>query len=243
MGPAFWLRRVIAFHRWLTISMYVLLFDIDGTLIDTGGAGGRALLTAFSDLFDVEKPGPVAFSGRTDRGIVRDLFGKHGIQDSEENWCRLRDEYLQRLSHYLPRRQGRVLQGVQQLLTDLARRDDVTLGLLTGNVRDGARIKLEYFQLYHYFGFGGFGDDHPDRDDVARVAWQESCRHLQRDLEAARVWVIGDTPFDITCARAINARVLAVATGTHPRAELAKLEPDILLDSLEETDVFAEMLA
>lgn len=223
-------------------AMIVILFDIDGTLVNTGGAGSASLLGAFSAKFDVPRPTKVPFSGRTDRGIANDMFRAHGIEDSEENWQELRNEYLRRLPGQLSSLPGVVLPGVLELLNHLASCEDVALGLLTGNVRDGARIKLGHFALFDYFAFGGFGDAHRDRDEVARDALAAAEKHLAEKFFAAgdptvrprreQVWVIGDTPLDIRCARAIGAKVVAVATGTHPRAELHAQRPDLLLDDL-----------
>jgi phosphoglycolate phosphatase-like HAD superfamily hydrolase len=222
--------------------MKTLLFDIDGTLINTGGAGGAALLRAFRDQFAVEEPGSVAFSGRTDRAISRSLFELHGIPDVEDNWQRLQKSYLDLLPGCMEERQGRVLDGVEPLLNGLQAAGNSLLGLLTGNVREGARIKLEFFGLFDRFRFGGFGDEHYDRDHVAREAQTAATPHLGNGHGAQDCWVIGDTPLDISCARAINARVLAVATGIHPRAELSAAEPDILLDDLSNTDHLLSVL-
>jgi phosphoglycolate phosphatase-like HAD superfamily hydrolase len=111
-------------------------------------------------------------------------------------------------------------------------RDDVVLGLLTGNVRAGARVKLSHFRLYDYFPFGGFGDDHFDRDDVAREALAEVQRRFDGAIRPERIWVIGDTPLDVRCARAIGARAVAVATGWHTAEELDQHRPDLLLADL-----------
>ena len=222
--------------------MVVLLFDIDGTLIQTGGAGGAALMTAFSDLFGVAEPKEVPFSGRTDRGIVRSLFRAHGIDDTDPNWHRLKDEYLRRLMIYLPQRAGLVLPGIERLLDHVSSRQGMAVGLLTGNVRDGARMKLEHFRLFHHFAFGGYGDHHVDRDDVAREALAACRAHLRHEVSADRVWVIGDTPFDVRCARAIGARVAAVATGWHSRDRLAAAAPDLLLDDFDQCDAFLQQL-
>ena len=223
------------------MRMYVFLFDIDGTLIRTGGAGGAALLAAFCEEFGVDDPAKVTFSGCTDRGIARDLFRAHALDDTHENWECLRSAYVARLGHYLPRHEGRVLPGVGQLLETLATRDDAAVGLLTGNTRDGARIKLEHYGLNHHFAFGGFGDQHPLRDDVAREALRASHEHLRREVREERVWVIGDTPADIRCGRAIGAQVLAVATGVHPRQELEDESPDLLLDDLQDPSALLRM--
>lgn len=123
--------------------MRVFLFDIDGTLVTTGGAGKAALDGAFSAEFAIATPHDVAVSGRTDRGIASNLFELHGIPDTEENWQRFRSAYLARLPLELPQRTGSVLPGVASLLELLRARTDSAVGLLTGNVSEGARIKLE----------------------------------------------------------------------------------------------------
>jgi phosphoglycolate phosphatase-like HAD superfamily hydrolase len=222
--------------------MVVLLFDIDGTLIQTGGAGGVALMSAFSDVFGVPDPREVPFSGRTDRGIAHSLFRAHGIEDSETNWQRLKEEYLRRLQLYLPQREGMVLPGIERLLGDLATYQDYAIGLLTGNILDGARLKLNHYRLWHHFAFGGYGDHFVDRDDVARAALAASRGYVRCELSPDQVWVVGDTPMDIRCARAIGARVVAVATGWHSRDRLAAAGPDLLLDSFEQAEPFLELL-
>ena len=213
--------------------MHLVFFDIDGTLISTGGAGGRSLRAAFSSLFEIEQPGDVPFSGRTDRGIANNLFRLHGIDDTHEQWTRLRDEYLRRLPEQLEACTGRVLPGVRQLVQALQDCDDVALGLLTGNVREGARIKLGHFGLFAPFDFGGFGDHHVARNDVAEEALQAGKGHVGEHDE---VWVVGDTPLDVECARAIQAKSLAVATGIHDREELAGSDPHYLCDDLSDVD-------
>ena len=214
--------------------MVVLLFDIDGTLLHTGGAGLASLQAAMRGEFSVTAPLQINLSGRTDRGIANELFEAHGIENSAPNWHRFQSAYLQQLSAELPQRSGRVLPGVVQLLETLATHPDYVIGLLTGNIKAGADLKLDYYQLRHYFEFGGFGDHHVDRDQVAAEALESSRRHVSQ--EPTDVWVIGDTPLDIRCARSIGARVLAVATGTHARDELQRYEPDVLLDSLAELE-------
>jgi len=222
--------------------MRILLFDIDGTLINTGGAGGTALLEAFRDEFEVARPQAVPFSGRTDRAIGSHLFQLHGIDDTAEHWERLRAGYLSRLPLHLPRCRGRVLAGVSELLDRLGRQEQTLLGLLTGNVREGARIKLSHYGLSHHFSFGGFGDEHYDRDQVAAVAFREAHQRLNGNAPAEATWVLGDTPLDVRCARAIGAKVLAVATGLHSVTELAQEYPDALLDDLSDTDRVLELL-
>jgi phosphoglycolate phosphatase len=213
--------------------MHVLLFDIDGTLLRSGGAGKLALETAFREEFGIlEIAGDVPYSGRTDRAIAQDLLRLHRLADTAENWHALRDAYLKRLPTALQTVAGRVLPGVGELLTWLQGRQGTASGLLTGNIREGARIKLSHYGLYHHFPFGGFGDLHFCRDDVAREARSVLRGHVLYDVADDRVWVIGDTPLDVRCARAIGAKAVAVATGGFTVEQLAKAEPDLLFADL-----------
>jgi phosphoglycolate phosphatase-like HAD superfamily hydrolase len=193
------------------------------------------------DEFGVTDPFQVELSGRTDRGIAAELFERHAIENCEHNWQRFRDAYLRQLAVELPQRQGSVLPGVASLLATLAVTPDVALGLLTGNVRQGAALKLEHYRLHGFFSFGGFGDEHAHRDLVAAAALQSARRHLNSPHRD--VWVIGDTPLDVRCARAIGARSLAVATGSHPADELRACEPDLLVPTLESADDFLQRIA
>jgi phosphoglycolate phosphatase-like HAD superfamily hydrolase len=220
--------------------MYVCLFDIDGTLLASGGAGKAAMEAALATEFGVTDVSQnVPFSGRTDRAIGRDLLRLHDLPATEENWRRFLARYLTNLPGYLARHNGRILPGIAALLERLAFREDVAVGLLTGNVREGARLKLGHYGIYQYFAFGGFGDDHLERNDVARealgVVWEEVGDHIERD----RIWVIGDTPLDIECARSIGARVAAVGTGLHSLDELEAARPDVTLaDFSDPTPLF-----
>jgi phosphoglycolate phosphatase-like HAD superfamily hydrolase len=211
----------------------ICLFDIDGTLLASGGAGRAAMEAALAEAFGLTRlSGKVPFSGRTDRAIGRDLLYSHGIEPSAVNWERLRATYLRLLPDCLRRHQGRVLPGMLWLLDHLQQRRGWALGLLTGNLRAGALLKLGHYALDHHFAFGGFGDEHLDRDDVAREALAAACTHVCTTVEPHRVWVIGDTPLDVRCARCIGARVVAVATGTHSLEELVAHAPDLALADL-----------
>jgi phosphoglycolate phosphatase-like HAD superfamily hydrolase len=214
--------------------MHICLFDIDGTLLSSGGAGKAAIESALCEEFGVELRGHVPYSGRTDRAIVRDLFRMHDIAESPENLQRLLDGYLQRLPACLNKHRGRLLPGIAGLLDTLRQHDEVALGLLTGNVRAGARAKLGHFGVFEFFAFGGFGDHHFDRDDVAREALAAVQQHLNGRVVPERVWVIGDTPLDVSCARAIGAHVAAVATGLHTVEELQAAQPDLVLADLSD---------
>ncbi len=223
--------------------MHVILFDIDGTLIASGGGGKLALVEALKTEFGLgEFADHIDLRGRTDRAILRDLFEHHVIDYTPESWRRLLDAYLRHLPECLARTNGKILPGINDLLINLSRREDIALGLLTGNVRAGAKIKLGHFGLYDYFRFGGFGDEHYDRDDMAREALAAVRQHCNGNLCIDRVWVIGDTPLDVQCARAIGARAVAVGTGWHSREELAATKPDLLFDDLSNAGPLLERL-
>jgi phosphoglycolate phosphatase-like HAD superfamily hydrolase len=214
--------------------LHICLFDIDGTLIASGGAGKAALEAALASEFGLSQAiEKLELSGRTDRSILADLLRLYRL-DHDAAARRLTNAYLTHLPAQLAAGAGRILPGILSLLDHLQGRRDVALGLLTGNIRAGARIKLSHFGLWEYFAFGGYGDEHVDRNDVAHEALREAHRHLNGNVRMERIWVIGDTPLDIRCARAIGARVLAVATGWHAPSELAAHTPDLLLESLED---------
>lgn len=221
--------------------MPVILWDIDGTLIRSGGAGKDAMEGALLEAFNLAVvQGEVPYSGRTDRAIARDLLRVHGIDPSDANQTKLQEAYLARLPGSLSRSEGNVLPGVLQALAELKPRTDVLNGLLTGNIRRGARVKLGHFGLWEHFACGGFGDEHFDRDDVARMAYREVCSHRGCDVDPTDIWVIGDTPLDVRCARAIGAKAVAVATGWHPVEELATCQPDLCFPDLSD---FSRLLA
>jgi phosphoglycolate phosphatase len=220
--------------------MYAVLFDIDGTLVQTGGAGQLAFAETFAQDFGVpEISAAVKFAGRSDRAIAMELMEVHGLPTSEENWRRFRSAYLARLPGALRRKEGRVLPGVGQLLDALEALPHPAIGLLTGNIRDGAAHKLDFYGLGRRFAFGGFGDDTNDRSEIAAVALAEAERHaadrLGRKSPLLGAMVIGDTIHDIRCARAIGALAVAIPTGGSTRDELAAEGPDILLDDLSDS--------
>lgn len=223
--------------------MYICFFDIDGTLVNTRGAGGHALAGAMASQFGIDaRHDDVPTSGRTDRAIVADLFRRHRVENNDVNWRHFLAGYVEHLQRQLPLRQGEVLPGIVQLLSQLAARDDVAVGLLTGNTQRGAQLKLQHFAIDHHFAFGGFGDDHLERNDVAAHAVTVAAGHLAVQPVAGRTVVIGDTPLDILCARHIGAKAVAVATGIHPRHELETAEPDILVDDLSDGNCVLELL-
>ncbi len=222
--------------------MHVCLFDIDGTLLNSGGAGKAAIEAALCEEFGVAVRVQVPYSGRTDRAIIRDLLQHHSIEDTAEHRQCLVAGYLKRLPSCLAAHQGRVLPGIAPFLAQLADRSNLAVGLLTGNIRAGARAKLGHFGIDHHFPFGGFGDHHMDRDDVAREALAAVQDHVRQPVPLDQIWVIGDTPLDVRCARAIGVRVAAVATGWHSLEELAADRPDVLLPDLSDPTPLLELM-
>src|SRR5438874_2382976 len=145
----------------------LLLFDIDGTLIHSGGAGIHALILAFKERFGIDDDlHDIEIAGMTDSGIVLSILNKHEIPASNENVSGFLDSYVHFLSLELPRRKGKLLPGVLELLERLKSRPHVVLALLTGNVSRGARLKLEHYGVWHFFEFGAFADDHRDRCEL-----------------------------------------------------------------------------
>ena len=214
--------------------MKICLFDIDGTLLSSGGAGKAALESAFTEDFGVALRHHIPYSGRTDRAIMRDLFRLHDLEDTSARVEKLLLGYLSRLPNSLNIRDGRVLPGILGLLDWMKIAGNYSIGLLTGNVRAGAKVKLGHYGLFEHFAFGGFGDNHFDRDDVAREALAVIRQEIDSVVSADQIWVIGDTPLDVQCARAIGARVAAVATGMHSVEQLAAAKPDIVLADLSD---------
>lgn len=218
-----------------------LLFDIDGTLIDAGGAGQAAMEDAFREEFVSPKAVTgISTAGRTDRAITRDLFEFHQGVCDDLSLGRLRDLYLSRLPHYLETRAGGLLPGTTELLGQLSKSGAWRLSLLTGNFEEAAWIKLRHFGIDSHFSDGGFGDHHVDRDDVARSVWSQL---LEREPHLGNhpVIVIGDTPADVKCGRAIGARVVAVATGVYSHDALKASKPDWLLENLHDTSWLSDL--
>ncbi len=218
--------------------MHICLFDIDGTLIDTGGAGQRSILHMLEEEFQVSAPVEgIPTAGRTDHAIMVDLFEYFEIPNTGENRKRFETAYLKLLTEKLKEQQGRVLPGIKSILNTLSQHTHIDLGLLTGNFEHGARQKLEHYELHHFFEFGAYGDHHADRNDVAQEALNQiKQRHPSESVAAASIWVIGDTPSDIQCARAIGANVIAVATGVYPLEDLRDCKPDYLFEHFEEIE-------
>src|SRR5205085_11519277 len=215
----------------------LLLFDIDGTLIHSAGAGIESLRRTLNQRFGIDDNlADIEIAGRTDSGIVLSILNKHRIAATNENIASFLDSYVHFLSQELPRRPGQVLPGVLELLKKLKTRPHLILALLTGNISRGAQLKLEHYGVWHFFEFGAFADDHHDRNQLGPFAQARAKEKHGREFGAAEIDVIGDTPRDIACGKAFGARTIAVATGNCSHDELAKYQPDFLIDDLSNVD-------
>jgi phosphoglycolate phosphatase len=213
--------------------MKLILFDIDGTLLTTDGAGRAALQAAGADVFAIEEDlEGVAISGNTDVAIVHEILNKHGIPDSEINVNRYLGAYLAHLKQRLICQPGGVLPGIANLL-DACAQDGCIVGLLTGHLRRGAQMKLGTHRLWDRFSIGAFADDNRDRNLLGPIARKRAEKEFQAAFD--QLFVIGDTPRDIACGKVADATVLAVATGRFSRESLAAHKPDYLFDDLRET--------
>jgi phosphoglycolate phosphatase-like HAD superfamily hydrolase len=203
----------------------LLLFDIDGTLVDCGRQGRNVFKQALLDVFGTAGDcDTYNFAGRTDPRIVLDLLTGTGLPEQEvlAAMPRLQELYLAELERVLDRDGMQLLPGVLELLESLSARPDVTLALLTGNWEAGARTKLSRFGLNRFFPFGAFGSDRTDRDDLPPVALEKAARHTGRPFRPEEALIIGDSVHDVGCARAHGIPVLAVATGRTGAKELRR---------------------
>ncbi|MGD7653120.1 MAG: HAD family hydrolase [Verrucomicrobiales bacterium] len=210
------------------------LFDIDGTLVDTGGAGMDALRQTTREIFGDDGP-PLDLAGSTDLGIVRGVHQHFGVDPTAERLAHYFGIYQQRLDDNLAAGTfpGRVLPGAADLLATLESRNGSTIGLLTGNISGGAASKMRHFGLAAHFPFGAFGSDHHDRNRLGPIALERASTHAGTSFTAEDVWVIGDTPKDIACARAAGVRCLAVATGSFTVSQLRDHGADEVIETLE----------
>ena len=227
----------------MRIDRRLLLFDIDGTLITSGGAGEAALKDAMRSRFDVEEDlDGIILAGATDARIARELLQKHSIAVSAENVAALLDTYLGHLDERIGRHDGKLLPGILPLLKALSERSDAVLALLTGNVSRGAEIKLTHYGVWDFFEFGAFADDHHDRNELGKFARARALERHGEEFPPSRIYVIGDTPKDIECGRAIGAFTVAIATGHFSSAELRDHAPDFLFEDLSDTARVVELL-
>lgn len=222
----------------------IVLFDVDLTLVNTGGAGSQAMNLAFQELFGVPSAlAGVSLAGRTDRAILRDLLTRHGIPPDGTGHlaAAFQELYVEKLREVLPQRQGRVLPGVRELLEALRADPATAVGLQTGNFRASARVKLEHYGLWHLFLDGGFADDSESRPELVAAAIRRVRRAAGLTDGPAAVYVIGDTGHDVAAAKANGAVAVGVATGYEDVAALRRHGADLAFPDL--SDVAAVLAA
>lgn len=224
----------------------LILFDIDGTLLTTAGASAGPFRGALEAVFGTSGPARgYSFAGRTDPQIARDLLRLGGVplETVEEKLERAWEVYLAGLQDALVDRRITVFPGIRRLLDTLEAEPKGILGLLTGNLREGARLKLEAAGLgFDRFQIGAFGSDHADRPELPAVAIQRAEERFGHRFAGKAVVIIGDTPLDIACGAHLGVRTIAVATGSYRREELAACNPDHLFDTLEDVVAVREAI-
>ena len=222
-------------------SRRLVLFDIDGTLLDTQGAGRRAFHAALLDIF--RTTGPIdsyRFCGRTDPEIARYLLTAAGVSEDQlvSDLPGLWEQYLANLEVEMLNKPPQVCPGVIELLDRMEGDSDrLVLGLLTGNIERGARLKIDSAGIsYSRFRLGAFGSDHEIRDQLPAIAVARAEAKLGHHFEGKSVVIVGDTPADIACGVQLGARSIAVATGLFTEEQLAACEPDFLFSTLEDVE-------
>ena len=224
----------------------VVLFDIDGTLVLTGGAGVRSLNLACEEAAGIrEALTDIPIAGRTDLIILQDAIRNAGREPDDRLLADIKTRYVSILAREIEQ-PGHgvkaVMPGIRELLDALVLRRDVFLGLLTGNFADAARIKLEHFDLWRYFRYGAFGDDAVDRNALVPFALSRARAIGLDAVPNGHVIVVGDTPHDVACARAVAARPISVATGRYSAEQLREAGAEIVFDDLSDTQAFLALL-
>ena len=218
--------------------MKLLLFDIDGTLLVTNGAGSRAVQRAFERVHgEKARIEAVSFAGKTDPLILKEIYRNElGREHTREEAEEVYKHYVFYLKEEITTAHVEVMPGVRNLLEILSSREEFALGVATGNIREGAQIKLRKAGLHSHFRFGGYGCDSENRESLIRRAMERAREHLNNKTGFEETYVIGDTPFDINHGRAAGARTVAVATGSYSREKLGEHGPDYLYDDLRDLE-------
>ena len=223
----------------------LLLFDIDGTLIRSGGAGRTSMEKAFKKLYGIENGfGGIEMMGRTDPAILAEALEKHDLELRPDQVSQFMELYFQflKVEIQVPLEGKIICPGIPSLLSALQARSDLILGLLTGNWRTSGMIKLGHFGIDKFFTLGAFGDDSSIREELVPVALERFVEKRGERIVKENVYIIGDTPLDIHCARPHGVRTVAVATGFHSVEQLAAEEPDFLFQNFKDTDKVLEVL-
>ncbi len=219
--------------------MKLLLFDIDGTLIHTAGAGREAMESAFEKIYGLQNGfHDIIMMGRTDPSILEEALKNHGLEWNDREVRDFREIYFQILESMIkaPKKGKCLCPGIQELLDRLSQHPDITLGLLTGNWKTSSFIKLRHFGIDGYFHVGAYADDSARRDELVPFAIRRVEKLWGKPVRREDITVIGDTPLDVACARPHDVRTVAVATGSHSLKELKPCRPDHLFKNLKNTE-------
>lgn len=220
----------------MSANKKILLFDIDGTLLDASGGGGLAFGNAFCSAFECEKDiSHINFAGATDLRVVRQLMTECGLDPSPESEDHFFSHLPREMDRHLSVNPPTLFPGVRSLLNRLAASERFSLGLVTGNIEAGARVKLRHAGVEQYFSFGGFGCDHADRSEIVRLA-------IQRARNGRAGFLFGDTPSDIKAAHANGLEAIAVATGQFDVATLRASGADYVFKDFSQTDKVLEVV-
>ncbi|WP_438482387.1 HAD family hydrolase [Oleiharenicola lentus] len=222
----------------------LILWDIDGTLIVSHNAGVRAMSLALEKRFGVKNDLlALDWAGRTDSWITGQVFRQVGLEDTPQNSHDYLEAYLAELPQQLAQgKQGTVLPGILELLETIHHRADLAQGLLTGNLRRGAEFKLTHYKVWHYFEFGAFADDSAIRNELGPHALRRAGERHQVKFAPDKTFIIGDTPHDIECGKAIGARTIGVATGRYTVTQLAACAPTAVFSNFSDTTAFLRVI-
>lgn len=223
----------------------LLLFDIDGTILSTKGVPRKAMKRVLERRFNsFTYDDDYNYSGRTDWQIVDHLLD-YGKIDYPRDYDSLKIIFLEFAEELEKEIQNGLIPyvyaGVAKLIKTLDENNNCNLGLLTGNIAKGAKLKLEAVELYQYFPIGAYGDDAKQRNNLADVALKRAQKHNESKIDKNKTWIIGDSIHDIRCAQANNLRCLAVCTGLTQRKELEKENPEFIVDTFEDTNQIIEI--
>ncbi len=231
-------------NRYLSNGYRLVLFDVDGTLLSSGRAARDSVLAALKGVYSWS--GSLEghdFSGKTDPQIVREIVCESvGSEPCEAELERALELYLEEFSRRLTPEAVRPKPGIPQLLERLSGEAGVTLGLLTGNLERGARMKLEPPGFNRYFPFGAFGSDSPDRYCLPAIAVERARAHTGWDFKGKAIVIVGDSVHDVACGRSLGARSIAVSTGPTPAERLAAEKPDALFSDFSDVEAAMEAI-